>query len=97
MKKNRLGERLAEFVGEVFEMPSVSLPSGYVITVTDGRETQLTGCRAITSYSDEYVEIELFSGKLGIHGKELDIARYNDTEITLRGRIEKIILSENDK
>ena len=97
MKKNRLVERFAEYVGDLFETPSVSLPSGYVVTVTDGREIYLKGCSSILSYSGETVEIELFSGKITVYGDGLDIVGYNDTEIKLRGKAEKIILSETGK
>lgn len=97
MKKSKLNEKLSELVGDIFEMPSPAVPRGYAVTLTDGRETNLTGCRAILSYSDELITAEVFGGVISVYGEGLDIARYNDAEITLRGRIEKIVLSEAEK
>lgn len=94
MRKKRIFEKAAEFVGEVFEMPGISLYNGFCVTVTDGREAHMTGCRSIILYSEEELALETFGGKVRICGEGLDVSRYNDGEITVTGKISSVIISE---
>lgn len=94
MRKKRILERAAEFVGEVFEMPGISLYNGFCVTLTDGREIHMTGCRSIILYSEEELAIETSGGKVSVCGEGLDVSRYNDGEITVTGKISSVIISE---
>ena len=96
-RKRRFEGKLGEIIGEMFEMPSAAVYGGVSLTLTDGREVYVTGCRAILSYSGEYIEVETGLGKIGIVGEELDISNYTDSEITVRGAIKSVSMQEDDK
>ena len=53
----------------------------------DGREAYVTGCRAILSYDETMVTIDAGGVLVFIRGEELDIVRYCERDITVRGRI----------
>lgn len=87
MKKHRLKSAVSEFAAELFETPSAAVPGGWSVTLTDGREAYVTGCRAILSYGDEMITVDVGEAVLSITGQGLDIVRYCDGEITVRGDI----------
>ncbi len=94
-RKHRLTSSLYGLAGELFEVPSGALPGGWSVTVTDGREAYVTGCRAILSYDTEAIKIDAGAVYLHIEGDGLDISRYGDLEITVRGSI--VSVSREDK
>ncbi len=87
MKRHRLSGALSELAAGLFETPSEAVPGGWSVTLTDGREAYVTGCRAILSYDENAVTIDAGDTLLEIRGDGLDIVRYCDREITVRGRV----------
>lgn len=92
--KHRLRGRLRELVGDIFETPGVAVPGGYSVTVADGKEAYVTGCRAILSYDEVMITIDAGEVCVKISGEKLDISRYTDSEITIRGIISGIAIEE---
>lgn len=86
-RKHRISGALAELAGNLFETPSGAVPGGWSVTLTDGREAYITGCRSILSYDEESITVDAGETFLKICGTGLDIARYCDREITVRGSI----------
>ncbi len=93
----RIEQKIKEYIGTALEMPSASVMGGSSLTLTDGREVYVTGCRSILSYNDQYIELMTGLGKIGIFGVELDISGYTDTDIAVRGRISKISIAEDEQ
>lgn len=87
MKKKGLKGALSELAAGLFETPSEAVPGGWSVTLTDGREAYVTGCRAILSYDETMVTIDAGGVFVFIRGEELDIVRYCERDITVRGRI----------
>ena len=93
-RRHRLGDALASFAGDLFEAPSGALPGGWSVKLTDGREVYITGCRAILSYDEAQIKIDAGEIYLMINGEGLDITRYTDREITVRGVIASVSVLE---
>lgn len=93
----RLEQKIKEFIGTALEMPSASVIGGASVTLTDGREVYVTGCRSILSYNDQYIELSTGLGKIGIVGSQLDISGYTDTDIAVRGSISSISIAEDEQ
>lgn len=89
-RKHKISGALAELAGNLFETPSGAVPGGWSVTLTDGREAYITGCRAILSYDDLTITIDAGDTLVKICGEGLDIARYCDREITVRGNIASV-------
>lgn len=83
-------------MGDLFETPSEAVPGGWSVTVTDGREAYIAGCRAILSYAPENVTVDVGADILTLHGRKLDISRYTDREIIVRGEIVSVTSGEED-
>lgn len=86
-KKHKLSGFISDLAGDLFEAPSASLPGGWSVSLTDGREANVSGCRAILSYDSEKITVDIGGERLSIVGERLDISRYTDGEITVRGDI----------
>ena len=86
-RKHKLSGFISGLAGDLFEVPTGAVPGGWSVTVTDGREAYMTGCRAILSYDPDAVTVDVGDRLLKIIGRGLDISRYTDSEITVRGEI----------
>lgn len=86
-RKHRIKSALYELAGSLFETPSGAVPGGWSVTLTDGREAYITGCRAILSYDETTVVIDAGETHIRIAGEGLDISRYCDREIVVRGSV----------
>ena len=83
MKKRRIKNALSD----LFESPDGIFPDGWSVLITDGAEAYVTGCRAILSYDESAVTVDAGDATLRITGEHLDIARYTDREIVVRGNV----------
>lgn len=95
-RKIRLNDKVAEFIGEMLEIPSAPVTGGFSVRVTDGREVYITGCRAILSYDDGIIVVKTGEGTLTVNGEGLDIGGYTDSEITVRGTIHSVIMGDKE-
>lgn len=91
-----LAGKIAEFLGEILEMPSASVKRGYSIRVTDGREAYITGGCAILSYYDSVIVVKTSVGRIIVNGEKLDISGYIESEIMVRGKIHSVITEEGE-
>ena len=89
-RKHKIGGSFSSLLSDLFEEPSGELPGGWSVRLTDGREAYVTGCRAILSYDDSEIRIDAGEVCVRIIGCGLDIARYNDLEITVRGHVTSV-------
>ena len=87
MKKSRLKDAIASFAGDLFEAPSDDFSSGWSVTVTDGAEAYVRGCRGILSYGEDEIAIDAGDVLIRVGGSGLDIVRYAEREIVVRGRV----------
>lgn len=87
MKKARLRDAIASFAGDLFEAPSEDFSFGWSVTVTDGAEAYVKGCLGILSYDEGEIAIDAGEVLIRISGAELDIARYAEREIIVRGHV----------
>ncbi len=95
--KPKLAHRLAERMGDLFEMPSSPVQSGTSVTLTDGREAYITGCRELLVYNSDRIKVKSASGTLTVTGEGLDIPRYTDTELTVRGLLNSVSLEREER
>lgn len=95
-RKRKFAVRMAQLAGDLFEVPSGGVPGGMMLTVADGREVYMTGCREILAYGPELVKVNTSIGVVSVRGEGLDIPKYADGEVTVRGNIAAVELSEED-
>ena len=93
-RKHKLSGRLAAFAGAFLETPSPCLPGGFYVTVTNRNEAYISGCEAIRAYDDGHILVDIKNGSIAVYGDGLDITRYSDSEITIRGEITCVRLGE---
>lgn len=86
-RKSRLAVKISQAVGDIFEMPSESVPGGMTFTVTDFGEFYMSGCREILAYEDGMIKLSTSLGDVIIIGDGLDIPKYAEGELTVRGNI----------
>ena len=92
-RKRKFAVRLSQLAGDLFEMPSGSVPGGVTVMIADGREVYMTGCREILAYETELVKVNTSLGAVSVTGEGLDIPKYADGEVTVRGSIASVVLS----
>lgn len=63
-----------------------------IVTMIGSREVHVENFKAILEYSDTYVKLKAKKGSVGINGKHLVIAYYNEEEIHIKGLIESVIV-----
>lgn len=86
-RKSRLAVKISQAVGDIFEMPSEMAPGGMTFTVTDFCELYMSGCREILAYEDSVIKLATSLGAVVITGEGLDIPKYAEGELTVRGNI----------
>lgn len=86
-RKSRLAVKISQVVGDIFEMPSESVPGGMTFTVTDCCELYMSGCREILAYENCMIKLATSLGTVVITGDKLDIPKYAEGELTVRGDI----------
>ncbi len=96
-RKHLISGSLLGLAGELFEVPSGAVPGGWSVTLTDGREAYLTGCRAILSYDTCAIKIDAGEVVLMIEGRGLDISRYTGDEIAVRGDIVSVTVDKGER
>ena len=94
LKKHRLKNAVLGLAGELFESSADIMPAGWGVSVTDGLEAYVTGCRAILSYGCDKITVDAGEVMITVTGDGLDIARYTDGEIVVRGRVDGITVGE---
>ncbi len=95
-RKRTVKDALSTLVGDIFETPAAVLPGGWSVTVTDGREAYVVGCSSILSYDESVITIDAGGRRIRIIGEGLDIARYCEGEITIRGKIRAAATDEDE-
>ncbi len=90
--KSKLAVKISQAVGDFFEMPSESV-RGMSFTVTDGNELYMTGCKEILAYECKTIKLATSIGSVTVVGEGLDIPKYADGELTVRGAILSVELS----
>lgn len=85
--KPKFAVRLSQLAGDIFEMPSEGVPGGVTVMIADGREVYMTGCREIIAYESGLVKVNTSLGEVSVTGEGLDIPKYSDGELTVRGEI----------
>lgn len=90
--KRKFAVRLSQLAGDLFEMPSGGVPGGMTLTVADGREVYMTGCREIIAYEAGLIKVNTSLGAVSVTGEGLDIPKYSDGELTVRGEIVSVSL-----
>lgn len=60
------------------------------IEISGNREIVVDGCEGVFEYSDSYIKIKLKKGVLILSGNNLNIVCFENSLITLKGKIETL-------
>lgn len=91
-EKRKFALRVSQLMGDLFEMPSGGVPGGVTVTVADGCEVYMTGCREILAYESVFIKVSTSLGAVVVTGEGLDIPKYTDGELTVRGTVDSVEL-----
>ncbi len=95
--KPKLAVRVKQSLGDLFEMPSEPINGGMKLTVTDGNEVYMDGCTEILGYEEECIRVSTSLGVLTVYGSGLDIPKYSDGELTVRGTVTSVEIKREEK
>lgn len=90
MSEKSLGKKafaVRETVLEAMEVPGDLAGRAPVITLTGSRQARIENYRSIVFYSRERLVVLTKCGKVSLHGKNLEIIRYDSMEMEVKGYI----------
>ncbi len=94
--KPKLAVRVKQLASDLFEVPAEPTGRGMSVTVTDGREVYMDGCREILVYKSDRIRVSTSIGCVDVIGSELDIPKYSDGELTVRGVIFSLSIAHGE-
>lgn len=60
------------------------------IEIVGNKEIVVDGCEGVFEYSDNYIKIKIKKGALILYGSDLNIVCFENSLITLKGKIETL-------
>ena len=64
--------------------------SELVMEIISDREVNVEGCRGVIEYDESFIKLNAGKGTVTLFGGGLIIESYSDTELLIKGKLEKI-------
>ena len=94
--KSKFGKKIGQLFADELEFPSDSFNNIPVVELKGNNEAYIIGCRSISEYDSQRIVFVMPSYKLTLSGEDLVLSDFMSGSVSVRGRIERISMSEEN-
>jgi len=92
-KKKGHKPAILEKLAEITELPEENLSPCSSVYILESRKAEISGCRGVLEYTSSRIVFQTRTGRVSVHGTDLELCSLLNDQITVRGSISDIHFS----